>query len=87
MRSKARARKLAKSRFYFFPLLIAFSRRHHQTPGSVDVQCVLVICQILKRGGGDFSAKKRVQLRLLCVVPLHAGLLDSLVPGVRKFHV
>lgn len=52
MRSKARARKLAKSRCSFFLLRTAFSRRL-QTPASLHVQCVLVICHILKRGGGD----------------------------------
>lgn len=92
MRSKARARKLAKSRCSVFLLLIAFSRRL-QTPASLHVQRVLVICHSLRRGGGDSLSRvnlsywKCVPLRLLSAVPLHAAVLAALLPGVRKFHV
>lgn len=48
--------------FIFFPFL-SLSAAGIELLGSVDVHCVLVICHILKRGGGDslsrdnFSAK------------------------------
>lgn len=89
MRSKARARKLAKSRFHFFPfwsLSAAGTKLLGRYMSNVSLSF------ILKRGGGhslsrdNFSATPR-PLRLLRLVCPRAVRLALLLPGVRKFHV
>ena len=67
MRSKARARKLAKSRCSLFRFLPLFCRRAPKLLRLLYMStCVLVICHILKRGGGDsFCPELTFPLKML----------------------
>ena len=97
MRSKARARKLAKSRCSLFRFLPLFSRRAPKLLRLLYMSTrVLVICHILKRGGGDsfcpeltFLLKMLSRLRLAPrpLPPARCGLGSGAFPASQSFHV